>query len=205
VTDRRKRIRSSRRRIGGIGAAVAMDVVYALGHRVIGLELFVGDRPGRRDSAVMAEFTEILPAQAKKRSAENLGRAANEVVRARLKWLAGGVVPDVLGDVAVPGVDLDRIPVLLFARQKVAALEQQDALARGRKMIGERAAASSGADDDYVVMKTLASNLRQRAVVATKDASAARRMTELCAEHPTRSAQPNIRLAPPIASRAAAR
>ena len=45
-----------------------------------------------------------------------------------------------------------RLPVLRLARQPVAALEQQDALAGRRQVAGERAAAGAGADDDHVVV-----------------------------------------------------
>src|SRR5215813_6314074 len=85
VADRGKRIRSSCRRVGGIGTAVAVDIINALGHRVIRLKFFVPDWPSRRATAVMAEFTEIPFTQTKQRSAENFGRTSNKVVRTRLK------------------------------------------------------------------------------------------------------------------------
>ena len=49
-------------------------------------------------------------------------------------------------------VDRARVPVVLLARDVVAALENQDALARGRQAIGQRSAAGAGADDDDVVV-----------------------------------------------------
>ena len=45
-----------------------------------------------------------------------------------------------------------RVPVVHLPRQEVAPLEQQDALARRRERVGQRAAAGAGADDDDVVV-----------------------------------------------------
>ena len=45
------------------------------------------------------------------------------------------------------------LPVLDLARDVVAALEQQDALAGRRQLVGERAAAGAAADDDDVVVR----------------------------------------------------
>ena len=54
-------------------------------------------------------------------------------------------------DVAVVDEHVLREPVLRLARQPVAALEQEDPLARGREVAGDGAAARAGSDDDHVV------------------------------------------------------
>src|SRR6266542_1159667 len=62
------------------------------------------------------------------------------------------VVPGLVCLVFVAHEDGAAIPIVGLAAQVVAALEQQDALARGRKPVGERSAASAAADDDHVVV-----------------------------------------------------
>jgi hypothetical protein len=52
---------------------------------------------------------------------------------------------------AVLDEDLFGAPVLGFPLQPVAALEQQDALARGSQVTGQRATAGAAADDDVIV------------------------------------------------------
>src|SRR5271165_7521729 len=71
---------------GGVLAAGAVDLVELLGLRVVGLHLLVGDRPRRRDAAVMAELAEVLRAKAVERRAVELGRATDAVVDLGLKW-----------------------------------------------------------------------------------------------------------------------
>jgi hypothetical protein len=46
----------------------------------------------------------------------------------------------------------ERIPILPLARQIIAALEQQDALAGGSEAMRERAATGATANDDEIVM-----------------------------------------------------
>src|SRR5262245_6755209 len=98
----------------------------------------------------MLEDPEILFAEAVERGAVELGGAADEVVDLRLERLALLVVPGVGRDVAVVDEDVGRRPVGRLAGKPVAALEQEDALARGREVAGERAAAGAGSDDDDV-------------------------------------------------------
>ena len=100
----------------------------------------------------MPELAEVLLAQAVERRAVELRRATDEVVDLRLERLAIAVQPGVRRDVAILDEDLAGVPVLRLARQPVAAFEQQDPLARGREMRGQRAAAGAGADDDDVVV-----------------------------------------------------
>ena len=70
---------------------------------------------------------------------------------ARLERLAVLAVPGLLGFVFRFEKDRRSVPILLLARQKIAALQYQYSLARGRQSIGERAASRAGADDDDVV------------------------------------------------------
>ena len=152
VRDRREGIGSARRRLGRVLAARAVHLVELLGLRVVGLHLVVADRPGGRDAVVVAELAEVLLAQAVERRAVELRGAADEVVHLRLERLGRvRVVPGVRRDVAVVDEHVVHVPVLWLAREPVAALEQQDALARWGEVPDERAAAGAAADHDHVV------------------------------------------------------
>src|SRR5207245_7682044 len=78
--------------------------------------------------------------------------AADVVVGMWMKRLAVLVPPDFLRVVLGLHVDRTRAPVVLLSTDVVAALDQQDLLAGGREMVGERSAARAGADDNHVVM-----------------------------------------------------
>ena len=95
VADRRKRIRSAGRRIGGIIAALAVDMVELLRLRVIRFEILVADRPVGRHAVGGAVSSEILLTQPEQRRAIHLGRAADEVMDTRLERLAVLVIPRV--------------------------------------------------------------------------------------------------------------
>src|SRR5215510_8342830 len=99
----------------------------------------------------MAELAEVLWPQPIQRRAVHLGRAADGVVDARLERLAVLVVPRFFRDIAVVDEHGLRVPVLLFAREPVAALEDEDSLARRRELPRERPATGTTADDDHVI------------------------------------------------------
>src|SRR6266849_5122818 len=69
-----------------------------------------------------------------------------------MKLLAVLVEPDLPG--VVLGVDIHglRAPVVLLARDVVAALQDEDPLSGGRQMMCQRSSAGSGADDDHIVV-----------------------------------------------------
>ena len=105
---------------------------------------------------MVLELAEVLLAQAVERRAVQLGRAADEVVHLRLERLCRvGVVPGVRRDVATVDEHVVHVPVLRLAREPVAALEQQDALARRSQVPDERAAAGAAADHDHVVVRRI--------------------------------------------------
>ena len=93
-----------------------MDVVHLLGLGVVRLELVVADRPGGRDAVLMLPLAEVFLAQPIEGGAVHLGRAADEIVDARLKRLAVLVAPDVGRDVAILDEHLLGDPVLRLAR-----------------------------------------------------------------------------------------
>src|SRR4029077_15975938 len=145
------RIRRTGRGLSRIPPAQPVDIIHLLGARVVRLQVLVGDRPGRRNAVMMVQLTEILASQPIERSAEQFGRAADEVVHLWLKWPAVTVMPGIGGYVPVLLEYRRRIPVLHLALEPVAALEDQDALSRRRELPGESATARAAADDDDVV------------------------------------------------------
>ena len=151
VRDRRVRVGAAGRRLGRVLAADAVHLVHPLGRQVVRLHVRVRDRPGGRDPVVVAQFREILATHPVQRGPVHLGGAADVVVHLRLEALVLRVVPGVRR--VVPAVDehVGGVPVVRLARQPVAALQQQDPLARRGEVPGEGAATGAGADDDDVV------------------------------------------------------
>src|SRR5437773_4466562 len=146
------RVWPARRGLRGILATLAVDLVEALGGQVIGLEVLVRYGPGWRHAAVMLDLAEVLTPQPEERGAEELGVAAHVVVRVRMKGLAVAIAPHLRRCVTAVQIDRLGVPVLLLPRNEAAPLEDEDALARGRQRVKERASAGSGPDDDHVVV-----------------------------------------------------
>ena len=133
-------------------AVLAVHLVQVLGLRVVGLELVVGDRPRRRETAVVLDLAEVLRAQPEQRGAVELGVAAHVVVHLGRELLALPVVPELRRAVLAAHEDGRRGPVVDLPRQVPAALEQQDLLAGGRQAMDERPSARAGPDHDDVVV-----------------------------------------------------
>ena len=139
VADGRVRERARARRLCRVLATLAVDEVEPLGLVVVGLEVVVGERPGRRDAAVVADLAEVALAEPEEDRAVELRLAADVVVLAGMERLSrpcrttSRCVLYVLFD-----EDGAAVPVLGLAAQVVAALEQQDPLARSARA-GRRA------------------------------------------------------------------
>src|SRR6187551_3726493 len=69
VRHGRVRVRRAGRRLRWILAPCSVHLVELLGLRVVGLQLVVRDRPGRRDAVVVTELAEVLRAQPVERGA----------------------------------------------------------------------------------------------------------------------------------------
>src|SRR4051812_21105868 len=145
-------IRPRRGRLRRGLAPRAVCQVETLGVVVIGGEILVGQRPGRRDPAVVMDLAKVALPEPEEDPAVELRLSAYVVVLAGVEGLSSLVVPRLACLVLVAHEDRATVPVVGLAAQVVAALEQQDALSRGRKPVGERAAPSAGADDDDVVL-----------------------------------------------------
>src|SRR5712692_5147492 len=101
---------------------------------------------------MVPQLAEILVAQPEQRCAIELRVSAYVVVRVRMQRLAIAVAPLFTRVVLRVLDDGARAPVVLLPRYKTAAFENQDPLACGCELIGERAAARACADDDYVIV-----------------------------------------------------
>src|SRR5262249_34973334 len=106
------RIRSASGRVGGIFAALAVDVIEMLRLGVIRFQLVVLDWPRRRNSAVVLEGAEILAPKPEQCCAIKFRIAANAVVGMRVEWIAVAVVPDFFGLVFALDVYDARAPVV---------------------------------------------------------------------------------------------
>src|SRR5580704_17882938 len=99
----------------------------------------------------MSKLGEVLLAKPRQRCPVNLGVSADVVVDAGLERCAGAcLVPVLRVLVAVCHEDFGGRPVLVLARQKPAALEQQYVGAGVAEGPSGRGAAHSGADHDNV-------------------------------------------------------
>src|SRR5439155_24787719 len=119
---------------------------------VVRLEVLVGERPGRRDAAVVPNLAEVLLAEAEEDCSVDLRVAADVVLSVRPERNPMLVDPHLFGDVALLPENLPGIPVLRLAREVATALEDQDAQTARGEPVGERAAAGPAADDDHVVV-----------------------------------------------------
>ena len=106
VRDRRIRERPRAPRLGRILARLAVDEVQPLGLGVVGLEVVVGDRPRRRDAAVVLALCEVALAQPEQDRAVELRVAADEVLLVGLVRIAVLVVPELVVEVALLAEDL---------------------------------------------------------------------------------------------------
>ena len=99
---------------------------------------------------LVAHLAEVAGPHAQGRRAPHLGVAADGVLHAGLEGFAALVVPGLVRVVAAVELDRAHVPVLLLARQVLAALEQEDALPRRRQPVCERASTRAAADHDHV-------------------------------------------------------
>src|SRR5262249_24224905 len=131
--------------------AFAVNVIEPVGLSVVGLKIVVRDRPCRRHAAEVTKLAEILPSQSEQRRAVELGIAAHIIVRMRVKLAAVGVAPLFFCLILAFEVDGPGVPVVLFARHIVAALQNKDALAGRSELVGQRPA-TGACPDDYPVV-----------------------------------------------------
>ncbi len=162
VGDGGPRVRLAAGAFGGVLAGVAVHLVQPLGLGVPGLEVVVGQRPGRGDPVDVLDLAEVPGAQPVQGRAVQLGGPADEVVHLGLERLAVPVEPGVLGDVLTRHEHRLGVPVVHLAGQEVPPLQQQDPLARIGQGVRERPAPGSGPDDDHVIVLAHAPTIAAR-------------------------------------------
>src|SRR5262249_53965864 len=87
--------------------------------------------------------------------AEELRITADVIIRVWMQLLSVSVSPHFLGLILALGIDRAWVPVVLLAWDIIAALQQQNAFARGRAFVRQRPAARPAADNDDVVTRGL--------------------------------------------------
>ncbi len=147
--DRRKRERPARA-LGRIEALLSMHFIEPLGAIVKRRQRVVVDRPGRRDAVDVLDGAEVFRAQPIHHRAPELGVAADAVVGIRPEWLAAFVQPGFGGAVSEIFPDRGGIPVVIFLRDEIAALDDQDLRAGAGQLARHRAAAGAAANDDDI-------------------------------------------------------
>jgi hypothetical protein len=152
VQDRGKRVGLSARRLGRIIAGAPVHAEQALGPIVVRLQVGIADRPGGRCTFFVLHDLEVPLPEAEHGSAIELGVAADVVELPRAECTPGAVVPDVSRAIPKIAEHCFRVPVLCFARQALAALQDEDARAGGGQGQCDAAAHDSGADDHHVVV-----------------------------------------------------
>src|SRR6185503_21102596 len=152
VTDCRILVRRAGPGFRRIFTTIPVYVIEVLGLGVIRFQLVVTDRPGRRDAAMMTNLAEVFFAQTKERRAVELCITADEIIRVRVQCLPVAIAPRLFGVVFTFEIDGASAPVILLARYVIAAFEEEDLLAGGRELVGQRAAARARTDNDHVVV-----------------------------------------------------
>src|SRR5437588_3851933 len=147
----RERVRSVARRLGRIAAPRSVHAVQPLRLEVIGGEVLIAARPGRREAVVVPDLPEVAFPHPQQHGAVDLRVAADVIVRAGAERAALLVVPSLRGVVALFDEDRVRVPVGLLPRKPSAALEQQDPLSGRREPVRQRGAAGARADDRDVI------------------------------------------------------
>ena len=185
VRDGRERVRRARGRLGRVLAARAVHLVELLGQRVVRLDLVVARSATparcRRGAAARRSPPRAAGRAPRRRASSRRRRSSGPAAGTACRCV---VVPRVRRDVAVVDEDVLREPVLRLARQPVAALEQQDALARRGEVAGQRAAAGAGADDDHVVAVIMRYSSSISATMIRAAASISARCENACGKLP---------------------
>jgi len=138
------------RRLGRVGTDLAVHAVEPLGTVVVGRERLVGNGPRRGHPAGVHHLAEVLAPQSVKHGAPELGIAADAVVRVGKELFVAPVEPAFGGAIPELAPDRARAPVLLFLRNKVATLDDENARARLRKLMRDGSAPHAATDDDDV-------------------------------------------------------
>ncbi len=152
VRHRRVGVLLAGRALGRVLSMLAVDQVEVLRLGVIGLQVVVGDRPGRRDPTMVAKLAEVLRAETEQRSAVELGVPADVIVDLGLELVAVPVVPDLLREV-LPAYEYRLgLPVVALPWQERSSFQPEHLRAARGEPVPEGPTPGSRPDDDNVVV-----------------------------------------------------
>ena len=152
VRHRRVGVLGAGRALGRVLSVLAVHQVEVLRLGVIGLQVVVRDRPGRRDPTMVAKLAEVLRAETEQRRAVELGVPADVVVDLGLELVAVPVVPELLREVLPAYEHRLGLPVVALPRQERSTLQPEHFRAVRGEPVPERPAPGSRPDDHYVVV-----------------------------------------------------
>ncbi len=152
VRHRRVGVLLAGRALGRVLSMLAVDQVEVLRLGVVGLQVVVGDRPGRRDPTMVAKLAEVLRAEAEQCRAVELGVPADVVVDLWLELVAVPVIPDLLRGVLPAYEHRLGLPVVALPWQERPSLQPEHLRAVRGEPVPERPTPGSRPDDDNVVV-----------------------------------------------------
>ena len=152
VGDRRVGVLRAGVALARVLAVLAVHQVEVLGLGVVGLEVVVGDGPGRGDAAVVAQLAEVLRSQPEQGRPVELGVAADVVVDLGLEVAAVPVVPDLRCEVLAADEHRLGLPVVALPGQEVPTFEPEHLRATRGEPVPEGPPSGSRPDDHDVVV-----------------------------------------------------
>ena len=155
VRHRRVGVLLAGRALRRVLSVLTVHQVEVLRLGVVGLQVIVGDRPGRRDPAMVAELTKVLRTEPEQCRAVELGVPADVVVHFGLELVAVPVVPELLREVLPAYEHCVGLPVVALPWQERAPLQPEHLPAVRGEPAPERPAPGSRPDDDNVEVLVL--------------------------------------------------
>jgi len=106
-----------------------MNVIQVLRFQVIRFEIVVSDGPSRRYATVMSQFSKIFLPQPEQSRSIKLGISTDVVIRVRVKWPTGFILPSLFCLIFPLDIDSRWVPVVLLTLDIISSFEQQNSLA----------------------------------------------------------------------------
>ena len=138
-----------------VDTGFAMDPIQRFGAVVIRGEILVAQLPIRSSPLLQREAAKLTLTHALENATPDLAIATQGIDRLGREGVPIGPEPLLTRVVAVLAEQVDVRDVLIRQGHHPAALKQQNALARGRQLSSDRAASSTAADHDDVVVNVV--------------------------------------------------
>ena len=142
-------------RLSRVDTGFAVDPIERFGPVVIRGEILVAQLPIRGRPLLQREAAKLALAHALENAAPDLAVATQGIDRLGREGIPIGPKPLLTRVVAVLAEQVDVRDVLIRQGHHPTALQEQDALARGRQLPSDRAASSTAADHDDVVVNVV--------------------------------------------------